>query len=508
MSPRKRRTGPTSADDIQVSRLSVVRDPDETCDCEVCKGENLDPEALLASIVDDVALLADEEDPLSAELAGAAFLSLSSSLGDEALDALLEIVPAIEARGSREALTLLTAIAAMAGATAPPVATAAQAAADRLAATGITAPAWADELTQPLTAGPFSELSDAARTLSILVLPLQRAERQHTLIIMVDHENCGAAGQIMLVDAEDLVSLVAALQMSTQQGGITLRTKKLSAPAFRWHAEQALDSRAVHDQENGGPADPDLLDDEDGPGYATLALLTRARLATLPAARRPKGAPDPAHVTGFSALDVLREFAALTDAAQPPARRRKSDGPAPVYQIKVGLRDAKPPIWRRLLVPADVTLADLHKVIQSSFNWDDSHLHAFETPYGDFGHADPELGHQADSSITLEQVAPSVKDKIVYTYDFGDDWEHQILVEKISPADPMVEYPVCTGGRRAAPPEDCGGIWGYQETIEALADPSHPEHAVQLEWMGLADPDDFDPAAFDLGEINERLRGL
>ena len=158
----------------------------------------------------------------------------------------------------------------------------------------------------------------------------------------------------------------------------------------------------------------------------------------------------------------------------PPAKRKKSGRPAPVYQIKVGLRGAKPPIWRRLEVPADISLARLHTVIQIAFGWDDSHLHVFETPYGDFGTADADLGHRAETRVTLEQVAPAVNSKLRYTYDFGDDWDHDILVEKVLDHDGTTPYPRCTGGRRAAPPDDCGGIWGYAELVEVLQRPRRP----------------------------------
>jgi hypothetical protein len=145
-----------------------------------------------------------------------------------------------------------------------------------------------------------------------------------------------------------------------------------------------------------------------------------------------------------------------------PARRKKSDPPAPIYQVKVGLHGAKPPIWRPLELPADTSLADLHHIIQAAFGWEDCHLHAFETAYGTFGVADRELGHRAEAPVTLEQVAPGVGDRLQYTYDFGDNWTHEIVVEKLLDRQP-VAYPRCTAGRRAAPPEDCGGIWGYAE---------------------------------------------
>jgi Plasmid pRiA4b ORF-3-like protein len=132
-------------------------------------------------------------------------------------------------------------------------------------------------------------------------------------------------------------------------------------------------------------------------------------------------------------------------------------------------------------------------------------MHVFETPYGDFGRADRELGHRSEAPVTLEQVAAQAKDKISYTYDFGDDWVHEIVVEKVLGRDPALTYPRCTGGRQAAPPDDCGGIWGYEELVEILADPRHPEHEERLEWLGLDDAGQFDPAAFNVDEVNQAL---
>jgi hypothetical protein len=179
-----------------------------------------------------------------------------------------------------------------------------------------------------------------------------------------------------------------------------------------------------------------------------------------------------------------------------------------VYQLKVSLRGAKPPIWRRLLVPGDISLARLHATVLTAFGWHGGHLHVFETAYGDFGRADRGLGHRADGAVTLEQVAPGVKDKVRYTYDFGDNWVHDIVAEKLLDPDPAMAHPRCTGGKRAAPPDDCGGMWGYGELVEVLADPAHPEHEERLEWLGLANPSQFMPDAFDAEVVNSRLAAL
>lgn len=485
---------------------------------------------MLTDLVEDASALAEVDDPLEAELAGALFVAMSRAGGEEMMAAFAgAFIPAIEARGTRAALTMLTAIGAVGGEAEKPVIEAARTAAARMRANGVPAPSWADDLTQPLTSGPFTRMHDDQDIMSVLIGAFQRAGRDHALMITVDHQHCGAAEQIYLLDAEELPTAVTAIHHGARQDGVNIRTKKLSAPEFHWYVEQALEARAVHDGEDGpngdAPVDPDLIDDEDGPGYAPLAVLTRSRLETLPPARRPRGATASGHTADRTAMDVLQQFAALIGNSGgpaafgldlPPARRptpaklpakhKKSNGPAPIYQIKVSLRGAKPPIWRRLLVPGDITLNRLHQTILAAFGWHGGHLHVFDTAYGQFGQADRDLGHRSDGPVTLEQVAPAIKDKIRYTYDFGDDWEHDILVEKTTPAHPAASYPVCVGGRRAAPPDDCGGIWGYQELIEVLTDPNHPEHLERLEWLGLDHSDQFTPETFDLDQVNQRLR--
>src|SRR5690606_28445573 len=135
------------------------------------------------------------------------------------------------------------------------------------------------------------------------------------------------------------------------------------------------------------------------------------------------------------------------------------------------------------------------------FDWEEVHLHRFQTPMGEFGRVDPEFGVRADRRVTLAEVAPSVESRIVYEYDFGDSWEHEIVVEKILDADPAGAYPCCTGGRRAAPPEDSGGVWGYANMLDTLADAAHPDHEDLLAWLGLDDASAFDPDAFDSDRI-------
>ena len=179
-----------------------------------------------------------------------------------------------------------------------------------------------------------------------------------------------------------------------------------------------------------------------------------------------------------------------------------------IHKIKVSLQGSRPPIWRRLEVPSGITLRQLHDVIQAAFGWQDYHLWMFETAVGRYGIADRELGHRDAGKARLAEVAVVAGSRLGYTYDFGDSWDHDILVEAVGDAEPGVGYPRCLAGRRAGPPEDCGGVWGYETLVEVLADPSHDEHEERLEWLGLESAAEFDPGAFDLAEVNTALSGL
>jgi hypothetical protein len=186
----------------------------------------------------------------------------------------------------------------------------------------------------------------------------------------------------------------------------------------------------------------------------------------------------------------------------------KTKTPAQVYQLKIDLKDIKPPIWRRVQTK-DCTLAKLHDLIQTCMGWDDYHLHEFEIRgerygdprqwEGDFGDG-TEVGKEG--KVRLSQLADQGIKKISYTYDMGDNWEHVVQIEKVLAAEPGVRYPRCIAGERACPPEDCGGPWGYGDFLEAILDPKHEQHEELLEWAG----GEFDPEAFDVEEVNARLR--
>jgi hypothetical protein len=396
-----------------------------------------------------------------------------------------------------------------------------------MAATGVQGPRWAAGLVEPVRVGPCLRLADAQESMAVLVASFERAGSGHAFLVVVDHDDCGAAAEILVVDGDELASVIDDIRAGARADGVDLGIQPLEPVEFRRLAEDALEARAVHDEEGDGFSAPDDLDDEDDqdgdePPYPVLALLLRSRLDALPAPVRVDGpgghghdGPGPgsfqaalATLLGVGVGGPVGSDRRLAGSVRLPTKRKPVDGPAPIYQVKVGLRGAKPRIWRRLLLPADISLADLHEVIQLAFGWGGGHLHVFQTGYGEFGEADPELGHRAEAPVTLEQVASQADDRIRYVYDFGDDWDHEILVEKILDRDPRIGYPQCTGGRRAAPPDDCGGIWGYQDTLEILADPEHPEHRERLEWMGLDDAGAFDPDGFDPAEVNHALAAL
>jgi hypothetical protein len=174
------------------------------------------------------------------------------------------------------------------------------------------------------------------------------------------------------------------------------------------------------------------------------------------------------------------------------------------FQLKITLKNIKPPIWRRILVTPEIKLDRLHDVLQIVMGWDNSHLYQFETPLGYI--ADPAFDlEEAESSkkITLQSVLSDPRSHIRYEYDFGDGWDHQILLEKVVELDDSV-LALCMDGARACPPEDCGGPWGYGNLLEILKDPKHPEYEEMSEWIG----GDFDPEAFDVEAINRQLARL
>jgi len=185
---------------------------------------------------------------------------------------------------------------------------------------------------------------------------------------------------------------------------------------------------------------------------------------------------------------------------------------APIYHLKVVLIGTKPPVWRRLQAPGNANLGWLHAVLQVAVGWTNSHLHQFRI--GDQVCSDPTFQldeYQGDPpvlderKVALMAAAPRKGDVLGYEYDFGDSWEHHVTVEKILPPDAAAAtVAVCLDGARACPPEDCGGIWGYDNLLKILRNPKHEEHRSMKEWLGRP----LDAEAFDVAKANLWLRKL
>ena len=174
-----------------------------------------------------------------------------------------------------------------------------------------------------------------------------------------------------------------------------------------------------------------------------------------------------------------------------------------VYQLKVTLKGVRPPIWRRVLVGDTTTLARLHAILQVVMGWEDSHMHSFKIDGVEYGEPsiDSYVTVKDERRFALGEVVSKVKTKFLYTYDFGDEWQHELLVEEILPIAAEQPLPACVAGKRAGPPEDVGGAWGYMALLEARDNPRHPERENFARLIAA-----YDPEAFDLAAVNTRLR--
>jgi len=188
-----------------------------------------------------------------------------------------------------------------------------------------------------------------------------------------------------------------------------------------------------------------------------------------------------------------------------------------VFQFKITLEGIKPPIWRRIQVPADYSFWDLHVAIQDAMGWDDYHLHEFKIldpniqttlrigiPDEDFDCSQEML---AGWDVYISDYFNEKNPLATYIYDFGDGWTHRIRLEKIESLLPDRNYPLCLSGKRACPPEDVGGIWGYENFLDIIRDPKHEEHERMLEWVnGGYDPENFETGKVEFSDPNERWK--
>jgi hypothetical protein len=187
-----------------------------------------------------------------------------------------------------------------------------------------------------------------------------------------------------------------------------------------------------------------------------------------------------------------------------------------VFQFKIHLKNIKPQIWRRILVPENYSFWDLHVAIQDSMGWVDYHLHEFNI-LNPFTKKEDRIGIPDDDYPDAEMI-PEIECTIKtyftqenceaeYIYDFGDDWEHKIIFEKIVQRDANIKYPICTEGKRACPPEDCGGSFGYMELLKALKNPDHENHDSMIEWIRVDfDSESFNPQTVYFDDPKERWK--
>jgi hypothetical protein len=180
-----------------------------------------------------------------------------------------------------------------------------------------------------------------------------------------------------------------------------------------------------------------------------------------------------------------------------------------VFQLRISLMDSEPEIWRRVLVPEDYSLGDLHDVIQIAMGWENAHLHGFRQKDRSFGPKGPDSfeNEQDEEEVLLSDVLKKSGSKILYEYDFGDSWEHVVSLEKVLKLDATTALPSCMEGENACPPEDVGGIWSYNSIVHSLSHDDDEDEECDideelLEWMG----DDFSPERFDMNEVNETLK--
>ncbi|GAB3956660.1 plasmid pRiA4b ORF-3 family protein [Micromonospora vulcania] len=182
--------------------------------------------------------------------------------------------------------------------------------------------------------------------------------------------------------------------------------------------------------------------------------------------------------------------------------------PRQIFQLKMTLVGVRPTVWRRVLVPAGYTLDRLHRVVQYAMGWRDCHLHSFDIDAVQYGEPDPdgELAFEDELDVRLDAVLGKGS-RFSYLYDFGDWWEHDLVVEDALTADPDERYPVCLDGERACPPESVGGPSAYRALLVALADPTafaDPGYAALRDWAGPT----FDPSWFDAPRTSTLLRRL
>ncbi len=443
-------------------------------------------------------LLEPDCDQLDAELAGSAFLGAMRSaapaeLSEDELAAMLtELIAQVRPSRSPEIVAMCRVFAAIG----PPGArTAAADAAKLLVSGGLADFSWAAGLGQPEPGRCFGYGDVYGEQVSVIMC-FKYGRKAHAVAVLIDNVLGGGIKDCWVSDQSP-----ESIRNRCRSAARDPEIKFLDLDGAR---ARAIVAAALARQPC--PVEPDQVEDV----VENLDLL-RARVALLP---EPESAAMRESGTVGAATRPTRSSAGRKGAGKPgvaksgvgkSGARGRTSAARTVHRIKVTLHGTRPPIWRRFEVPSDITLERLHGVIQIGFSWNGDHMWIFETPAGQYGVARSGLGFRNAAVKKLFAVAAERGDRIRYEYDFGDSWVHDIIVEDVGLAKAGVAYPRCAAGRLAAPPDDCGGVWGYYDLLESLADPDNDQHAERLEWLGLSDADEFDHELFDLDKINVAL---
>lgn len=192
-------------------------------------------------------------------------------------------------------------------------------------------------------------------------------------------------------------------------------------------------------------------------------------------------------------------------------KSNETDSKEVIFQFKIELKGLRPPVWRRFLVGSNITFYQFHNIIQNVMGWENYHIYQFVLGRNSYildseDDADGFFGVdiQRSNVLKLSDIFKNEKQKIEYEYDFGDGWEHRITLEKIVEKENNVNYPICIAGKRNCPPEDIGGIGGYQYFLEVIKNPENGDYEEMIQYSG----DDFDPEEFDIEFINEILEDV
>lgn len=362
-----------------------------------------------------------------------------------------------------------------------------------------------------LAPSPEADAETLVSAIGELPLPVARTVARPWL----DARSTADAARELLIFAEStdsserIAALAFAGQLGSEAAGAWWQWAKRPGPGIGAYARQWLRSQGEDVAEDAADepwlavdalsATLDRLTEVVPPSLLQAVLTAQAGEEVAQAAEWILGSGHP-RAAGVVALLTGRPPLAV---AQDPASGAR------VYQLKITLRDvSNPPVWRRVLVRAGITLRDLHEVIQQAMGWENYHMHVFSTAWKEYGSPDPELRYASDKKARLSEVLTVPGDRLRYTYDFGDGWEHDIVLEEIRSAEPTKAYPLCMAGKGACPPEDCGGAWGYANLKEILASPSNEEHEEMLDWLGLDTAAEFDPGKLSIEEVNDRLGSL